>query len=175
MFQQLSKQNIIYGPIQIEARINQDQTISKDLSLWNRQGSRVLRGQILVLPIKNSFLYVQPIYIQSSQASMPELKKVALAMGDKLAYANTYDEALSQLVDELNGQQPATPEQAERAQVQTQAPVPAPSSGVVPDKQAIQALQQIRDHLRRYRELSAQGKWAEAGKELDAIQSLAQK
>ena len=175
VFQQLSKQNIIYGPIQIEARINQDQTISKDLSLWNRQGSRVLRGQILVLPIKNSFLYVQPIYIQSSQASMPELKKVALAMGDKLAYANTYDEALSQLVDELNGQQPATPEQAERAQAQTQASAPAPASGAAPDKQAIQTLQQIRDHLRRYRELSAQGKWAEAGKELDAIQSLAQK
>ena len=175
VFQQLSKQNIIYGPIQIEARINQDQTISKDLSLWNRQGSRVLRGQILVLPIKNSFLYVQPIYIQSSQASMPELKKVALAMGDKLAYANTYDEALSQLVDELNGQQPATPEQAERAQAQTQASAPAPSTGAAPDRQAIQMLQQIRDHLRRYRELSAQGKWAEAGKELDAIQSLAQK
>lgn len=173
VFQQLSKQNIIYGPIQIEARINQDQTISKDLSLWNQQGSQVLRGQILVLPIENSFLYVQPIYIQASQASMPELKKVALAMGDKLAYANTYDEALSQLVDELNGQQGATPEaQAQPARANA---APPPSANNAPNRQAIQTLEAIRDHLRRYRELSAQGKWAEAGKELDAIQALAQK
>lgn len=175
VFQQLSKQNIIYGPIQIEARINQDQTISKDLSLWNQQGSRVLRGQILVLPIRNSFLYVQPIYIQASQASMPELKKVALAMGDKLAYANTYDEALSQLVDELNGQAAANPALPQQAPVQMQPAAPTLSPSVTPNREAIQTLQQIRDHLRRYRELSAQGKWAEAGKELDAIQSLAQK
>ncbi|MGA8026888.1 MAG: UPF0182 family protein, partial [Bryobacteraceae bacterium] len=78
IFEQLSKQNIIYGPMQIDARINQDQNISKDLTLWNQQGSQVLRGQTLVLPIDNSFLYVEPIYIQASQASMPQLKKVAL-------------------------------------------------------------------------------------------------
>lgn len=172
VFQQLSKQNIIYGPIQVEARINQDQTISKDLSLWNRQGSEVLRGQILVLPIKNSFLYVQPIYIRASQASMPELKKVALAMGDKLAYANTYEEALSQLISELNGtSNSVAPTQTAPAPAQTtQAAQPS-----APNRQAIQTLEAIRDHLRRYRELSAQGKWAEAGKELDAIQALAQK
>ena len=92
-FAQLSKQNIIYGPMQIDARINQDQVISKDLSLWNQQGSQVLRGQTLVLPIDNSFLYVEPIYIQASQTSMPQLKKVALAMGNRLAYADTYEQA----------------------------------------------------------------------------------
>ena len=81
-FEQLSKQNIIYGPIQIDARINQDQNISKDLSLWNQQGSQVIRGQTLVLPLDNSFLYVEPIYIQSAQASMPQLRKVALADGE---------------------------------------------------------------------------------------------
>ena len=94
-FEQLSKQNIIYGPIQIDARINQDQNISKDLSLWNQQGSQVIRGQTLVLPLDNSFLYVEPIYIQSAQASMPQLRKVALAMGNKLAYADTYEQALT--------------------------------------------------------------------------------
>lgn len=172
VFEELSKQNVIYGPIQIDARINQDQTISKDLTLWNQQGSQVLRGQTLVLPIENSFLYVEPIYIQASQASMPQLKKVALAMGNTLAYADTYEQALNQLISELGGgsqaptQQTAQPRQAPN---QTNA---APASG---QNQALQTLQQIRDHLTRYRELSSQGKWAEAGKELDAIQQLLQR
>jgi hypothetical protein len=174
-FEQLSKQNIIFGPMQIDARINQDQTISKDLTLWNQQGSQVLRGQTLVLPIDNSFLYVEPIYIQSSQTSMPQLKKVALAMGNKLAYANTYDEALSQLIQELGGGN--GPEQQPQQLTQGQQPAgagpAATSSG--PSSDAMQKLQQIRDHLQRYRELSSQGKWAEAGKELDAIQGVVQK
>jgi uncharacterized membrane protein (UPF0182 family) len=176
VFAQLSKQNIIYGPMQIDARINQDQNISKDLTLWNQQGSQVLRGQTLVLPIENSFLYVEPIYIQASQASMPQLKKVALAMGNHLAYADTYEEALSQLIGVLGGNgatpsvqlQPGQPQQGQTASAKS--PQQAPS-----DTQSIQKLQQIRDHLARYRELSAQGKWAEAGKEMDAIQGLLQR
>ncbi len=107
-FEQLSKQNIIYGPMQIDARVNQDSNISKDLSLWNQQGSQVLRGQTLVLPIDNSFLYVEPIYIQASQTSMPQLKRVALAMGNKLAYADTYEQALQLLIDQLTGQETST-------------------------------------------------------------------
>ena len=96
----LSKQEIILGPMQMEARINQDQNISKDLTLWNQQGSQVLRGQMLVLPIEHTFLYVEPIYIQASQAKMPQLKKVALAMGNNLVYADTYPQALAQLAGE---------------------------------------------------------------------------
>ena len=94
---QLSKQSLIYGPLQIEARIGSDQTISKDLSLWNQQGSQVLRGQMLVLPIDNTFLFVEPIYIQASQARMPQLKKVVLAMGNTLIYRDTYEQALAEL------------------------------------------------------------------------------
>ncbi|MGH9582812.1 MAG: UPF0182 family protein, partial [Bryobacteraceae bacterium] len=167
--EQLSKQNIIYGPRQIEARINQDRTISKDLTLWNQQGSQVLRGQILVLPIDNSFLYIQPIYIQASQASMPQLRKVALAMGNRLAYADTYEQALSELIASLNGTAPPAQTTATQPEsVQSAAP-PGVSA------KAIQTLGQIRDHLQRYRKLSAQGKWAEAGKEMDAIQQLVRK
>ncbi len=176
-FEQLSKQNIIYGPIQIDARINQDQNISKDLSLWNQQGSQVLRGQTLVLPIDNSFLYVEPIYIQASQASMPQLKKVALAMGNRLAYADTYDQALSQLMQNLGSAELS--DQTGAAQTADIAIVHACSCCRFhfrrPSNQAMQTLQQIRDHLQRYRELSAQGKLAEAGKELDEIQKLVQK
>jgi hypothetical protein len=172
VFEQLSKQNIIYGPIQIDARINQDQNISKDLSLWNQQGSQVLRGQTLVLPIANSFLYVEPIYIQAAQASMPQLKKVALSMGNRLAYADTYEQALAQLVSEVGGNPPEANTPAQPAN----AAAPSSAQGQPqPSVQAIQTLQHIRDHLARYRELSAQGKWAEAGKELDEIQKLVQK
>ena len=174
VFQQLSKQNIIYGPMQIDARVNQDQIISKDLSLWNQQGSQVLRGQTLVLPIENSFLYVEPIYIQASQASMPQLKKVALAMGNRLAYADTYEQALSQLIDQLGTNESGQPATQNAAAGPT---TPASSasqikSGNAAAAEAIRKLQDIRDHLQRYRELTAQGKSAEAGKELDDIQKL---
>jgi uncharacterized membrane protein (UPF0182 family) len=83
--------------MQIAARINQDQNISKDLTLWNQQGSQVVRGQTLVLPVDDTFLYVEPIYIQATEAHMPQLKKVVLAEGNTLIYADTYDQALAQL------------------------------------------------------------------------------
>ncbi len=175
-FAQLSKQNIIYGPMQIDARISQDQNISKDLTLWNQQGSQVLRGQTLVLPINDSFLYVEPIYIQASQASMPQLKKVALAMGNRLSYADTYEQALEQLIEELGGNTSGV-EQAAPVSAASQATQGTPAAQTVPQisSQAIGTLEQIRTHLQRYRELSAQGKWADAGKELDTIQSLLQR
>src|SRR5580704_6870707 len=94
----LSKQQLIPGPMNIDAFINQDQNISKDLTLWGQQGSHVLRGQILVLPVGNTFLYVDPIYIQANQGSMPQLKKIVLGVGSRpLIYANNYDDALTQL------------------------------------------------------------------------------
>jgi hypothetical protein len=158
---QLSKQELIFGPMQIEARINQDQTISKDLTLWNQQGSQVLRGQMLVLPIADTFLYVEPLYIQSSAAKMPQLKKIVLAMGNLLIYTDTYDQALAQLSAAMqNGAVPA----------------PAPAAGALasakPQAPAFdQRIEAVRAHLRRYRELSAEGRWAEAGKELEAIEA----
>jgi uncharacterized membrane protein (UPF0182 family) len=156
----LSKQKLIYGPMQIDSRINSDGTISKDLTLWNQQGSQVIRSQTLVLPVGNTFLYVDPIYIQATEARMPQLKKIVLAVGDRLIYADTYDEALSQLsqgAQQLVAQALAQP----AAGAQSSAPV------AVPDPR----LSRIRDHLRRYRELAGAGKWAEAGKELEAIEA----
>jgi uncharacterized membrane protein (UPF0182 family) len=159
---QLSKQELIFGPMQIAARINQDQTISKDLTLWNQQGSQVLRTQTLVLPVGDTFLYVDPIYIQATEARMPQLKKVVLAVGNRLVYADTYDQALALLgsgapAAPVPQQQPAKPGQ----------PAP-PSAPVSPGDRRIES---IRNHLRRYRDLAAQGKWAEAGRELEAIEN----
>ncbi len=160
----LSKQEIIYGPMQVEARINQDQNISKDLTLWNQQGSQVLRGQMLVLPIEHTFLYVEPIYLQASQAKMPQLKKIALAMGNTLVYADTYQQALEQLAGQ-NYPAPETPSPQTAATPGTPTPAPATDTRIT----------EIRRHLQRYRELVAQGKLSEAGKELEAIQSLVER
>ena len=99
IFYQLPKQQLMYGPMQIESRIDQDQNISKDLTLWNQQGSRVLRGSIIALPVTGGFLYVESIYIQATEARMPQLKKVVLAMGDRLIYRDTFDEALADLTE----------------------------------------------------------------------------
>ena len=163
---QLSKQELIFGPMQIGARINQEQTISKDLTLWNQQGSQVLRGQILVLPVGNTFLYVDPIYIQATEARMPQLKKVVLAVGNRLIYTDTYDEALAQL---STGAQQLI-QQADTGST----PNPAPAAvGTAPATPADARIGRIRDHLRRYRELAAQGRWSEAGKELEAIEAEA--
>jgi uncharacterized membrane protein (UPF0182 family) len=167
VFLQLPKQEIIPGPLQIEALFNQDQVISKDLSLWNQQGSQVLRGQTLVLPIDNTFLFVAPIYIQAAQARMPQLEKVVLAAGSRLAYADTYQKALAELESMQKGL-PQTPESPVSSVTTTNAP---PSrTPAVPGTDP--RIGEIRGHLDRYRALAAQGKWAEAGKELEAVESL---
>jgi len=165
----LSKQELIFGPMQVGARINQDQTISKDLTLWNQQGSQVLRGQILVLPVGNTFLYVDPIYIQATEARMPQLKKVVLAVGNRLIYTDTYDEALAQL---SSGAQQLIQEATAAAPGSGGTPAPAASAATAATP-ADARLQRIREHLRRYRELAAQGRWSEAGKELEGIEAEA--
>lgn len=91
------KDKVIFGPQQIEAKINQDPTISEQLSLWNRQGSTVIHGTLLVLPIENSTLYVQPLYLQASQSQLPELQRVILATQDKLVMGDTLEDSLNLL------------------------------------------------------------------------------
>lgn len=91
------KDRMIYGPMQIEARINQDPEISKLLSLWNQQGSTVQRGNHLVLPLNDSLLYVEPIYLQAVKGQIPELRLVVLSDGNNLTYGATFKEALGKL------------------------------------------------------------------------------
>jgi uncharacterized protein len=165
---QLSKQELTLGPMQVNARINQDQNISKDLTLWNQQGSQVLQGQTLVLPVGDTFLYVSPIYLQATQARMPQLKKVVLAVGNRLIYADTYEQALAQLA---GAGVAAQPEGNGSAPAVSSASTPV----VAPPKNGDPRIESIRQHLQRYRELASQGKLAEAGRELEAIQDEVQK
>ncbi|MFB3777732.1 MAG: UPF0182 family protein [Bryobacteraceae bacterium] len=166
IFLQLSKQELMFGPMQIEARINQDQIIAKDLTLWNQQGSQVLRGQMLVLPVEDTFLFVEAIYIQAAEARMPQLRKVVLAMGNTLIYRDTYEQAVAELAG-------LAPEAAAKLAAAT---APGAQAGVPPpvNQTLERRLERIRQHMQRYRELTGEGRWAEAGKELEAIQSEVQ-
>ncbi|MHB1041252.1 MAG: UPF0182 family membrane protein [Eubacteriales bacterium] len=113
------KQELVYGPMQLEARINQDTLISQQVSLWDQRGSKVIRGNLLVIPIKDSLLYVEPLYLQSEQSKMPELRRVIVAHGDKIVMEPTLDMALERIFgassgppktapgSETTGQQPA--------------------------------------------------------------------
>ena len=93
----LPKDRIIYGPAQIEAQINQDAEISKEFSLWNNSGSTYSRGNLYVLPVEGSLLYAEPIYLEASSGSLPEVKRVIMYYGDKVAYEPTLAECLDQL------------------------------------------------------------------------------
>ena len=99
------KSNLIYGPMQIEQRIDQDTTISPQLTLLSQQGSTVLRGNLMTIPIEDSILYIEPIYVKSSgsDSSLPEVKKVIVGYADRIVMADTIDEALSQIFNLSEG------------------------------------------------------------------------
>jgi uncharacterized membrane protein (UPF0182 family) len=88
------KDKLIYGPRQIEARIDQQTEISSELTLWSQRGSEVFRGELLVIPIEESIIYVEPVYLMASQDELPELKRVIVTFGDRVEMRPTLDEAL---------------------------------------------------------------------------------
>jgi hypothetical protein len=97
LFYELPKEKLTYGPSQIEAMIDQNQTISQQLTLWDQMGSHVLRGKLIVTPIENSFLYIVPIYLQAAGDNFPQLKRVIAVTGDKVVMEPTLDEAMANL------------------------------------------------------------------------------
>ena len=149
------KDKLVYGPFQIEALINQNTEISQQLTLWNQMGSRVIRGNLLVIPIENSILYVSPLYLRAAQGQLPELKRVIAAYGDHVVMKETLAEALSALFE--TGGAPKTPS------VSTGTPLAAPAAA-----QAREAL----DHYNQAIERLKSGDWAGFGTQLDAMRGL---
>src|SRR5699024_5233347 len=93
------KQKNIYGPQQIEDRINQDSYISQQLNLWSQGGSEVIRGNLLAIPIEDTVFYVEPLYIKSSnKTSLPEVKQIVIAYEDFIVMEETFQEALDQML-----------------------------------------------------------------------------
>jgi len=91
------KDRLVYGPKQIVARINQDTEISRQVSLWDQRGSQVIQGTLLVIPVENSLIYVQPLYLRAETGKIPELKRVIVAYENKIAMEETLDRALAQI------------------------------------------------------------------------------
>lgn len=158
---------LIEGPLQIEARIDQDAQLSAQFSLWNQQGSRVLRGHLLVIPIGRSLLYVEPVYLQAQRSPMPELRLVVLAIQERVAYGKSFDEALASLVGD--SAKPAAPpaetgtaEKPPTEQLQPTAS-PSPSQPANTQQLILKAIQEFEE----YQRLTAQGKLAEAGQKLE--------
>ena len=118
------KEKLIFGPMQIEARIDQDAAISQQISLWNQSGSRVIRGNLLVIPIGKSNLYVEPIYLQAEKTRLPEMKRVILASGNRVVMEPTVATALERL---LGGQVASTPPAASPGQPQQPGQPAAPA------------------------------------------------
>lgn len=93
----LPKNKTVYGPMQVEAQIDQNSEIAKEFSLWNSSGTTYKRGDMFIIPVNNSIMYVEPVYLEASNQAIPEVKRVIVAYGDKIAYASTLDEALESL------------------------------------------------------------------------------
>jgi uncharacterized membrane protein (UPF0182 family) len=91
------KDKLVFGPLQLETRIDQDPAISAQFSLWNQAGSKVIRGNLLVIPMGQSNLYVEPIYLQATASPLPELKRVVVSTGSRIVMEPTLEEALLRL------------------------------------------------------------------------------
>jgi hypothetical protein len=157
------KTRLVDGPLQIEARIDQNAQLSGQLTLWNQQGSHVVRGALLVIPSGRALLYAEPIYLQADRSPMPELRLVVLALQDKLAYGPTFEAALSSLFGGGVSSLSAT---------ETPAAATAPAGKPQPEQDLKALIAQAGRDIDDYQRLTAAGKLAEAGQKLDDLKQV---
>jgi uncharacterized membrane protein (UPF0182 family) len=158
-----SKEKLIYGPAQIEARIDQDTTISQQLSLWNQMGSRVIRGNLLVIPIEDALLYVEPLYLSAESRQLPELKRLIASTGDRVVMAQDVETLLTALFTQDRKQPTAITSTAGRLPAGSAEEFPPPGSNAA-------AL----DHYRRALDALTKNDWRTFGTEMDAMQKALQ-
>jgi len=158
------KDRLAFGPMQVESRINQDPQISQQLTLWNQEGSRVIRGNLLVIPAEDTLMYVEPLFLQARQSQLPELKRVIVASGARIAMEETLEKALAQVVGRAPAPAapPAAPAPASGAP--PPGPAPAPGTGTTAElvREAITAYDRAQQLLR-------QGDLAGYAREIDRL------
>jgi uncharacterized membrane protein (UPF0182 family) len=158
------KTKLVDGPLQIEARIDQNAQLSGQLTLWNQQGSHVRRGALLVIPTGRALLYAEPIYLQAERSPMPELRLVVLALQDRLAYGPTFESAMAALfggaVSSLTAA--AVPAEAVRG-------TPASAASPIPAADLNALIAEAAKDLADYQRLTAEGKLGEAGQKLEEL------
>jgi uncharacterized membrane protein (UPF0182 family) len=151
---------VIDGPLQIEARIDQDAQLSGQITLWNQQGSKVKRGNLIIMPIGTGLLFVEPIYLQAVRSPMPELRIVVLATQERLVYGESFEAALAQL---LGQPQKTTAKQTDDKKT-GETPAAAPSTNDL--------IKRAGQTFADYQRLTAEGKLAEAGQKLDELKRI---
>ena len=167
---QFPKQKVIFGPSQIVARINQDQDISPQLTLWNQQGSEVIQGTLLVIPIEEALLYIRPLYLRASGGRIPELKRVIVAYQNQIVMEETLDQALGRLFGSSLGLQPGA---LRAGAVVAELDVPQPADVAVTAAGAPigddPLVAQAGQHYRRALEAQREGNWALYGQEIEQL------
>jgi hypothetical protein len=155
---QFPKQKVVFGPRQIVARINQDQAIAPQITLWNQQGSEVLQGTLLVIPIEESLLYIRPLYLRSAGGRIPELKRVIVAHQNQIVMEETLERALDRLFPSGERGVPTKPP----APAEPGADVKAEAPQTPGDALAARA----REHYERAIQAQKEGNWAMYGEEI---------
>ncbi len=164
------KTKLVDGPLQIEARIDQNAQLSGQLTLWNQQGSHVRRGALLVIPTGRALLYAEPIYLQAERSPMPELRLVVLAVQDRLAYGPTFESAMAAL---FGGAASSLSAAAPAAEAVRRAPPSAASPQPATDLNAL--ITEAAKDLADYQRLTAEGKLGEAGQKLEELKRTIEK
>src|SRR5271157_5079021 len=163
-----SKDSLFYGPYQIQARINQNPDISRQLSLWNQMGSKVILGNLIVIPIQNSLLYVEPLYIRAENGQLPELQRVIAAYRDRVVMGDELGQALDALFTGAAAPPPPT-------LASLPAGVPAPAEGhgmgvpVTPASGAAPGIKTASDHYNRAMAALKSGDWTQFGTEMQKL------
>jgi uncharacterized protein len=163
------KQKVIFGPRQVVARISQDQVISPQITLWNQQGSEVIQGTLLVIPIEESLIYIRPLYLRAQGGRIPELKRVIVAYQNQIVMEETLDEALDRIFGPP-GRKPAI--RTTRAESAEPLPIPDPSMPAQPAAPETstsispELASQAQQHYQRALQAQREGNWALYGEEL---------
>jgi hypothetical protein len=161
---QIPKQTVIFGPRQVAARISQDQVIAPQITLWNQQGSEVIQGTLLVIPIEESLLYIRPLYLRAAGGRIPELKRVIVAHQNQIVMEETLDEALQRLFPR-DGRGIVTT--GEAAGVET--PPDVKEQQRPADTEAAPLAEQARAHYERAMKAQRAGNWALYGEEIKRL------
>ena len=167
------KQSLIYGPKQIANRINQDTDISRQLTLWDQKGSEVIRGELLVIPIEESLIYVQPIYLRAEGGSIPELKRVVVAHENRVVMRETLEEGLDALFGSGAAAETTTNAQDSLGTLGVEPSVvgggAVPSTGAAPSGAVSALLREAQTHYDRAIAAQRAGNWTEYGREIEQL------
>jgi uncharacterized membrane protein (UPF0182 family) len=164
---QFPKQTVIFGPRQIAARINQDQVIAPQITLWNQQGSEVIQGTLLVIPIEESLIYIRPLYLRAAGGFIPELKRVIVAYQNSIVMEETLDAALDRLFPPGGAApRPVVSVEPEGADVPAGAPAPGDTDSLA---------EQARAHYTRAIQAQREGNWALYGEEIRRLGEVLEK